>query len=204
MSLRGSTLLARDLLRAHVRSRSDHASNCSPRFNAPVTVANRLIAAGHLRHAEVEHLHVTAVVSIRLAGLMSRCVMPFACARSNASAACTAISTTSDGVKRRPHSRREGLPFDVLHDDEADAVALTDVVDGCDIRMIQRGCGLRFAREALHAVRVRRELSGQNLQRDGPVQSRIVREIHLTHAAGTEQRHDLVVTERSADERRLV
>ena len=61
----------------------------------------------------------------------------------------------------------------MLHDDEGDAIALADVVDGGHIRMVQRGCGLRFAREALHAVRVRRELSGQDFQRDGPVQSRI-------------------------------
>jgi len=60
------------------------------------------------------------------------------------------------------------------------------------------------SREALQAVRVRRELSGQDFQRDGPVQSRIAREVDLSHSAGTEQRQDLIMTDGPADERRLM
>ncbi len=99
--------------------------------------------------------------------------------------------------------RQKGLSFDVLHDDEGNAIALANVVDGGHIRMVQRGSGLRFAREALHAVRVRRELSGQDFQRDGPVQPWIAREVDLSHSPRTEQRQNLIVTDGSADECRL-
>ena len=51
---------ARDLLGAHVGSRSDHTADCSPGLNAPVAIRAGLIAARHFRHAEVEHLQVPA------------------------------------------------------------------------------------------------------------------------------------------------
>jgi hypothetical protein len=75
----------------------------------------------------------------------------------------------------------------VFHDDEMQTVALTDVVDGCDIRMIQRGGRAGFALEALHPFRVSRQVVRENLDRDGPIKPRVPREIHLTHAAGAKQ-----------------
>ena len=80
-----------------------------------------------------------------------------------------------------------GLPLDMFHDDEMQTVALTDVVDGCDIRMIQRGGRAGFALEALHPFRVSRQVARENLDRDGPIKPRVPREIHLTHAAGAKQ-----------------
>ena len=78
------------------------------------------------------------------------------------------------------------LSFYVLHDDEVDAIALADVIDGCDVRMIQRGRGLRFALEAKHAVRVQRQITGQNLQGDSSIQSRVSCKVDLAHTASAE------------------
>ncbi len=52
---------AHDLFGAHVRPRPDDAADRSHRLNGPVAIRTALVAAGHLRHAEIEHLHVTAV-----------------------------------------------------------------------------------------------------------------------------------------------
>ena len=79
--------------------------------------------------------------------------------------------------------QRNRLSFDVLHDDEVDPIALADVIDGGDVRMIQRGRGLRFAREAKHTVRVHRRITRQNLQRDSSIQSRVSK-VDLAHTAG--------------------
>src|ERR1043166_4956561 len=38
--------------------------------------------------------------------------------------------------------------IDELHDEEREAVIFADVVDGNDVRMIQRRCGTRLAQEA--------------------------------------------------------
>ena len=62
---------------------------------------------------------------------------------------------------------------------------------------------LRFAREAKHAVWVHRQITGQNLQRDSSIQSRVSCKVDLAHAAGAEERQHLIVTDRATDERRL-
>ena len=195
---------AHDLFGAHVRRRPDDAADGSHRLNGPIAIQTALVVAGHFRHAEIEHLHVTAVRQHQVGWLD---VTVRDALRVREIQRVRGLHGDIDNLGRC-HStadpRQKGLSFDVLHDDEGDAIALADVVDGGHIRMVQRGCGLRFAREALHAVRVRRELSGQDFQRDGPVQSRIAREVDLSHSAGTEQRQDLIVTDGPADERRLM
>ena len=78
------------------------------------------------------------------------------------------------------------LSFDVLHDDEVDAIALAHVIDGCDVRMIQRGRGPRFALEAKHTVWVLRQITRQDLQRDSSIQSRVSCQVDLAHTASAE------------------
>ena len=113
-----------------------------------------------------------------------------------------------DDVRRRERpprdSGRDGLPLDVFHDDEVKTVALTNVMNSGDIRMIQRRRRPGFALEALHPLRVRCQVARENLERDGPIQPRVAREVHLTHPARAKQGQDLVVTERCAEERILV
>jgi hypothetical protein len=194
---------ARDLFGAHVRRRPDDAADGGNRLNGPLAIQIALVAAGHFRHAEIEHLHDTAARQHQVGGFD---ISVRDALRVREIQRVRGLHGDIDNLGRC-HStadpRQKRLSVDVLHDDEGDAIALADVVNGGHVRMVQRGCGLRFAREAVHAVHVRRELFGQDFQGDGPVQSRIAREVDLSHSAGTEQRQDLVVTDGFPDEVRL-
>ena len=67
-------------------------------------------------------------------------------------------------------------------------LGLAEIVDGDDGGVIQRGGGARFELEPPEAIRVSGHLRWQQLQRDVTSELRVVREIDLAHAAGTEQR----------------
>ena len=61
------------------------------------------------------------------------------------------------------------LSLDVFHDDEVDAVFLTDVEDGADVGVAERGERAGLALEAASGLRIRQQLgtSGFSAQRDG-------------------------------------
>lgn len=61
--------------------------------------------------------------------------------------------------------------------------------------MVERGRGARFVFQPLAQVFIRAHRGRQHLQRDGPLQLRVVREINLTHPARPDERTDLVATE---------
>ena len=58
--------------------------------------------------------------------------------------------------------------------------------------MMQRRQDLRLALESGAALGIGRELRGQNLDGNVPLQPRLSRAIDLTHAAGANGGHDLV------------
>ena len=59
------------------------------------------------------------------------------------------------GRRHRPH--RQGVPvLAVLHDDKAAAFMLTDIVDGADVGVVERGSGTSFTEKALHRLRILR------------------------------------------------
>ena len=55
---------------------------------------------------------------------------------------------------------------DKLHRDEVHAIVLADLIDVRDVRMIERGRGLRLLNEAAHAILIGGNFGGKNLQRD--------------------------------------
>src|SRR5262249_26029756 len=127
------------LLRTHVRSRSDHAPGRSSWLNAPVVVQSGFIAAGHLRHAEVEHLQVPARRQHEVGWL--DITMRDALCVGNIQRVGDLYGDVDDfrwRDRRRPDSCGNSLSFDVLDDDEVGAVTLAHIMDCCDVRMIQR------------------------------------------------------------------
>ena len=93
---------------------------------------------------------------------------------------------------------RKILPLDQFHRERADVPGLFEAVNVRDVRVVQRGQRLRFARETRHAPRIIRERIGEDLERHVTIELRIVRAIYLPHAAGTEYTNDFVHAETGA------
>ena len=89
----------------------------------------------------------------------------------------------------------QSFTVNVFHGDEMHAFALADLIDVRDVRMIERGRGLRFANKTFHAITVRNNVGRQNLQCDFTIEFRILSQIHLAHSAGAELRADFVTAE---------
>jgi hypothetical protein len=78
------------------------------------------------------------------------------------------------------------------------ACRFANVVDGDDVRVIQRRCGFRLANNAMQPVAVDGELGWEHLERDAAVEACVLGEIHLAHPALAESGHDLVVAQLGA------
>ena len=61
-----------------------------------------------------------------------------------------------------------------------------------DVGMVERGQRFGFTSEAGEPIGVVRERCGQDFERDIAIERRIVRAIHLAHAADTEERRDVI------------
>ena len=69
----------------------------------------------------------------------------------------------------------QGHAIQKFHGDERLSVLFADIVNGADVGMIQRGCGLRFTFETGEHLRVAGDVRREKLQRDETVQARILR-----------------------------
>jgi hypothetical protein len=90
------------------------------------------------------------------------------------------------------------LAVDPFEDERRCTVDRLQPVDGTDVWMIERG------QDARQAIRVAREDTWQNFNRDLAAKLAVAGAIHLPHAAGTEPRLNRVRAERPADEQRGV
>ena len=95
-------------------------------------------------------------------------------------------------------ARGQRLAFQILHDQEINAVLLADIVQHADVGMIQARDNFGFALEALAQSRVAREMRRQNLDGYGALEARIARAIHHTHAPRAQWRGDFIGTESCA------
>src|SRR5262245_23746587 len=68
-----------------------------------------------------------------------------------------------------------------------------------DVRMIERGGGARFPREAPHTPRVSSKFWWQQLDRHLSPQPRVLGEVYFSHPACAQQRLHLIVTDPSPD-----
>ena len=105
-------------------------------------------------------------------------------------------------VDRRAHRDRtvvqafaQCLAVEQLRHDVGRAVVHTDVVDGEDVRVIERGGGARFLLETMQPPRIGGGVGREHLDRDVAPEPRVAATIDLAHSSGTEQRKDFVRTE---------
>ena len=124
--------------------------------------------------------------SRRLAGLTSRWTTSSACAASSAEAASrsqrSAVRRGIGPAAAQPVG--DGAAGDVLHDHERPAVALADVEDGHDVRVVaEPRAGPRLAGEAAHRALVGRVGGGQHLDGDEPPEDLVLGGPDAGHAA---------------------
>ena len=100
-----------------------------------------------------------------------------------------------DGQRPAREPRREVLPGDELHGDEARAPDLVDAVDVREVRMVQRRQRLRLALEAPQQLVGVGQLLGQDLDRYLALEARVPGAVDLAHPPGAEWAEDLVMDE---------
>ncbi len=77
--------------------------------------------------------------------------------------------------------------IDVFHRDEVEAVCFADLVDVCDVWMIERRGRRRLLFEAAHPILVQSELGRQDFQRDFAIQARVLSEVDFAHPTCAEE-----------------
>ncbi len=107
----------------------------------------------------------------------------------------------ADRDDRLGNPLRERVAVDELEHERRGAVDRLEAIDRGNLRMIQRRQQPRLAIEAGAPLGIGREQRRQHLDRHIAAEGRIVRAIHLAHAAGAEQPDDAIRTELPADQR---
>ena len=80
------------------------------------------------------------------------------------------------------------------------ALVLADLVDGDDVRMVERRGGARLLREAQIVLRTLVETLGEQLDRDDAAEAGVARPVEPAHAAGAELAQDLEAADVRADD----
>src|SRR2546427_2249619 len=78
-------------------------------------------------------------------------------------------------LKRLLLALTQRLAVNELRRDEMTRSGFVNLVNRNDVRMVQRRCGLSFLHKALHSIRVSRNVSRQNFQRNFAIELRILR-----------------------------
>ena len=99
------------------------------------------------------------------------------------------------GKRAALESLGERLPFQILHDEEIDAVFAPNVMKRADVRVVQRRNRTRFAFQTLAELGVIREVSGENFERDDAIETGVLGFVSLAHTAGTDGLDDFVGTQ---------
>ena len=94
--------------------------------------------------------------------------------------------------RRSAQPVRKRLPFEMLEHQVVELAVAADVVDGTDVRIVQRGNRARFLLEALPRFRIRGERAGQHLDRDRAIEPDVARAVDLAHPSSTKRSDDFV------------
>jgi hypothetical protein len=87
-----------------------------------------------------------------------------------------------------------------FHGDESLAVFFADVVNRADIRVIERGGGLRFALKASERAGIGADIFRKKFQSDVATEARVFGSVNDSHAAAAEAFKNAIVRKALADE----
>jgi hypothetical protein len=94
----------------------------------------------------------------------------------------------------------ERLPFQQFHRDEGSPLDLVDFVDRADLRVIERGSGLRFALKTGERLRIAGNILWHELESNEAVQADILSLVHHAHPTTTQLLDDAVMGDDLADD----
>ncbi len=90
-------------------------------------------------------------------------------------------------------------PFQQFHHDEILTILLADLVDGADVRMVERRGGAGLALEPFQSGSIRAEFRGKKLQGHVPAEGFVLRLVNHAHPAATQLADDTVVRDGLSD-----
>jgi hypothetical protein len=91
--------------------------------------------------------------------------------------------------------RGQGMPVNELHDEVGSPIVLADIVQSADVRMIERGGGLRLTLEADSEILALSFGGVDDFDSDRPAKPDVASSIDLPHGAFAEQAFELIGTE---------
>ena len=191
--------LAARLLRRHVGGRAEHDSGPRGAISRQRGGRPGARGAGHrrqLREAEVEHLDLARRREHDVGRLDVAVDDP---RRVRGRERARDVHRVAQRLVHRQRPLREQAveraALHVLHRDAVRAVGrLVDVVDGDDVRVIERRGGAGLADEARATFGVVERVAAQQLQRDGPGETGVARPVEHAHPSLAELLEDLVAT----------
>ena len=159
----------------------------------------------HLRQAEVQNLHLSALGKKQIRRLDVPVHDPLGVGRFERIGDLKAERQQLVHFHGLPaHLLRQGLALQQLHDDEVPPFVLFNGVDGADVRVIERGSGARLALEALQQLAVLGHFRRKKLQGHAAAELGILGFVHHSHATRTQFAENLVMQEGLADEGILI
>jgi len=201
--------LAIGLFRRHISDRAQDRSLFRERAAVAVDRFRKSIGFGlvvQLGEAEIENLHNTLRRDHHIRGLQIAMDNPRGVRGGKRVRNLRRIfHRRADAQALAPDQVIERFAGHVLHGDVMNRLAVdllgVDVVDGDDVRVIQRRSSLRFLNKPLFAVATDGG-GAQNLDRGRPVEARVHGFIHHTHSTGTEFGLDAIEAKCLADHER--
>ena len=186
----GADPFAAGLLRRHVAHSAEHVARGGGECRHAA-----FLALVQLCDAEVEQFHQAVVANHDVFGL--DVAMDDSCGVGHGQRLGdlprpldhdAAVNRLTTECSQRPAS-------DELHRNELASLGLADVVNGDDVRVIERRGDSGFLFEAADTVRLLREVARQQLDGRLSLQARVLHEVHHSHATGTKGLDDTVMTD---------
>ena len=104
-------------------------------------------------------------------------------------------------IDRQPSLRQAGghrLAFEVLDHQVIDTLLLAHVIEGADVRVIERGDAPRLTLESIPGLRCDADLCRQDLDCHRAIEARVARLVDFAHAARSNRGQNLVGAEAGA------